>query len=87
MSLGAYAPAMKDDAWRDLPELAVSEDSEAIEEFLDDLAPGERTLAISRLSGEQREKLLETVDPAEAAEIVECLPESQVLEALSLIHI
>ena len=84
MSLGAYAPAMKDDAWRDLPELAVSEDSEAIEEFLDDLAPGERTLAISRLSGEQREKLLETVDPAEAAEIVECLPESQVLEALGI---
>lgn len=75
---------MKDDPWRELPEIALSENSEAIEEFLDNLEPAERTLAVSRLSGEAREKLLETVDPAEAAEIVECLPESQVLEAFGI---
>jgi len=75
---------MKDDARRGLPELAISEDGEAIEEFLDDLDPAERTLAISRLSGQAREKLLETVDPADAAEIVESLPESQVVEAFEI---
>lgn len=75
---------MKDDARRELSEIAVSEDSEAIEEFLDELTTGERTLAISRLSGREREKLLETVGPAEAAEIVECLPESQVLDAFEI---
>ena len=73
---------MKDEAWRDLSDVVDTAEAEALEQFLDEMTLDERTLAVSRLKGDARERLLETVDPEEAAEIIECLPESQVVDAI-----
>ncbi len=73
---------MQEDAWRELSDIVETAAPEALEEFLDDLDPEQRTLAVSRLSVEAREHLLSTVDPVDAAEIVESLPDSQVADAL-----
>lgn len=72
---------MAEQSWRELSDVVESAEREVLEKFLDDLAPDERTLAVSRLSDVARERLLEIVDPEEAAEIVEGLPESQVTDA------
>ena len=73
---------MREDTWRELPDVVETADREALERFLEGLAPDDRTLAVSRLSEASRELLLETIDPEEAAEIIEGLPDAQVTEAI-----
>jgi len=72
---------MQDDARRTLATVVEQGDPEALAAFLDTLELDDRTLAVSRLSEEARQKLLVTLDPDDAAEIVSALPESQVAEA------
>ena len=72
---------MQDEAWRELSDVVDTAEAEALEQFLDEMTLDERTLAVSRLSDQAREHLLGTIDAEEAAEIVECLPESQAIEA------
>lgn len=72
---------MKDEAWRDLSEVVDTAEAKVLEQFLDEMTLDERTLAVSRLSDDARERLLVTVTPGEAAEIVEALPESQAVDA------
>ncbi|QDV05959.1 Magnesium transporter MgtE [Planctomycetes bacterium Poly30] len=72
---------MAEETWRELSDVIESAERDVLEQFLDDLTPDARTLAVSRLSDATRERLLETVDPEDAAEILEGLPESQVTDA------
>ncbi|MGK0482776.1 MAG: Mg/Co/Ni transporter MgtE, partial [Planctomycetota bacterium] len=73
---------MGEHSWRELSDVVESAEREVLEQFLDELSPDDRTLAVSRLTDAARERLLETVDAEEAAEIIEGLPESQVTDAI-----
>lgn len=68
--------------WEDLSDVVETAAPDALEEFLGELAPADRTLAVSRLSDEARERLLTLLPPGDAAEIVEGLPDAQVKDAL-----
>lgn len=72
---------MQEESWRDLATVVEEGTPEALHAFLESLELDDRTLAVSRLSEEARQKLLVTLDPDDAAEIISSLPDSQVAEA------
>ncbi len=62
--------------------LAEEADGVALEAYLDGLSDGDVVLAASRLEHEARTTLLAALDPDDAADLVEVLPETQVVQAM-----
>lgn len=68
--------------WEMLADLSLREDRAGLEAFLDRLTTAEQSLAMDRLGEEQREAVLELLDPQYAAELVARLPEFQAVDIL-----
>jgi len=63
-------------------EVVASRDSERLDDFLDELPPGETARAVSRLDGDEQAQLLDVLAPEDAADLIEELPEAQAVELL-----
>ncbi|MEZ6016249.1 MAG: magnesium transporter [Planctomycetota bacterium] len=72
---------MQDETWRELATIVDEGTPAELTDFLEQLEYEDRAYAVARLPEEARQKLLITIEPEEAAEIIEGLPESQVSEA------
>jgi magnesium transporter len=82
---GAFRPsetASTANPWERLQELLESGEPEAILSFLFSLPPGEPGRAISRLSEDDRSRLLTLLLPEDAAELLGSLPDAQATEML-----
>ena len=67
--------------WEELERLVEEPDAERVEAFLDALPDGEAILAVSRLSEYDQAALLTALDPEEAADLVEQMPDAQAVES------
>jgi Mg/Co/Ni transporter MgtE len=68
--------------WEELERLVEEPDAERVEGFLDALPDSETALTVSRLSEESQTRLLTTLDPKHAADLVEQMPDVQVVEMI-----
>jgi magnesium transporter len=68
--------------WRELQRLIEEGDKIQLKTFLDNLAPLDVALSVSRLDDVQRAELLTAIAPGDAAAVVEQMPDAQVAGAL-----
>lgn len=68
--------------WDQLRDLANGEDVAGLEAFLSSLEPTEAVRAILRLDSDAQEKVLTTLSPVNAAELIEDLPDEQAVEII-----
>jgi magnesium transporter len=73
---------MKEKPWEVLRELLEQDQAQSLEEFLGTLDSNETVRAVFRLSHDEQRKLLLTISPQSAAEIIEDVPESHAVELL-----
>ncbi len=68
--------------WDELEHLLHEEGERSAAAFLDSLPVHEAVRAVLRLDREQQQRLLTTIDPTDAADLVEQMPESEAVEIL-----
>lgn len=68
--------------WETLETMIDAGDTAVIAGFLDELPPGDATLAISRLDEERQTRLLSLLQPEHAAEVIERMPSVQAVAAV-----
>jgi len=61
-------------SWNSLRELADAGDSHKLEKFIESIGPSEAFRALLRLTAEERDKVLTTLAPKEAADLIEKIP-------------
>ena len=66
-----------DRPWEDLRTILDLDRREELTSYLDQLSPPQTALAISRLSQEEQSKLLLLLRPADAAEVIQDVPDAQ----------
>jgi len=71
------ADAVEDqiETWEMLAKLADAGDAKGLESYVDHIGPSEAFRAILRLDPEKREKVLTTLSPEEAADLIEEIPD------------
>lgn len=75
-------PAEEQRPWEELEKLVEEPVAEHVEAFLGTLADGEAALAVSRLSQDDQTRLLTTMDPEGAADLVEQMPDVQAVDII-----
>ena len=80
--LETVSPTDESETWQALDEALQSTDTDATTEILDNLEAEDQARAVSRLSPERRESLLETLSCKDFAKLLQELPEAQSLELL-----
>ncbi|MHC4826819.1 MAG: magnesium transporter MgtE N-terminal domain-containing protein, partial [Planctomycetota bacterium] len=68
--------------WEELEQIADLGSVERLEEFLESLPTGDAVRALARLSDEGRAKVLTTLEPQDAADLIEDIPDVQAVELL-----
>jgi magnesium transporter len=68
--------------WEELRELATTGDTEKLEAFIETLDPNEAIRAIFRLDSGAREAVLTTLSPAEAADLIEEIPDEHAADMI-----
>ena len=63
--------------WEQLGQLIDRQDSRALMAFIDTLSPSETARAISRLPEQEQHRLFGFLNPADAADVIEDIPEAQ----------
>jgi magnesium transporter len=72
--------------WVKLEAIIESGDAEQLEAYIHSLAPGDAALALSRLDGEEQLKVLTILEPQDAADLIDEIPDVQataLVDALS----
>ena len=62
--------------------LAEAHDAAGLEQYVEQLSPGDAARAMSRLTADERDEVLTTLRPQDAAELLENLPEAQAADLL-----
>jgi magnesium transporter len=75
-------PQKNQEPWEELRELATTGDTVRIEAYLESLAPSEVVRAIFRLDAGSRERVLTTLSPAEAADLIEEIPDEHAADMI-----
>ncbi len=68
--------------WERLSELVEAGDANALQQFLESLTPSQAVYAISHLGSDIQQKILTTLTPAEAAELVEDVPDAHAVDMI-----
>jgi magnesium transporter len=68
--------------WEIFKEVLADDDSEKLKQFLDNLSPAETARGISRLSHQEQQKLLLLLDPEDAADVLEDVPDTQAVDLI-----
>ncbi|MDF1562257.1 MAG: magnesium transporter [Deltaproteobacteria bacterium] len=63
--------------WDELRRILYTDDPRALEDYLEGLGGGDAARALSRLSRQEQTRVLTTLDPEEAAYLIEEIPEAQ----------
>lgn len=69
-------------SWEKLSQLIAAQDSQALITFVESLTPSETARVVSRLSEEEQHNLLGMLDPRDAAELIEDIPEIRAAEII-----
>lgn len=68
--------------WEELARSIETGDAAIVKAFLDTLPASEQSLALDRLSDENKQAILSTLDPEDAADLVSLLPDVQAIELI-----
>jgi magnesium transporter len=68
--------------WEQLSQILESGDPRPLQAFLEHIGPAETARAISRLSQEDRNRLLTLLDPTDAADVIEDVSEAQAVDLI-----